>query len=896
MPSNWGPRIFWAVAFLLVALGVYAFFYEPSDDMGQISYAGSRINMVKVAPNLGACELVLDVKDRSQDEWKGEIKLTKGKLLQLYAVQAHPSSSFNGSRFDCKCNASEVSRQPVILRAVYEAGPDDSLVITLGKDSDTIPLSELTKGQPRVLFGERARLQATLPSQIMENDANTDDMLPSLYRDDKGNDYLLYLNAERSKGIDVGAVLQGSFESLETPMNGVTLRVSRFLERTWQYSEAATPKLDSCLDPVLAVDANGRIYVAWLQKNLEGWDLFYAFKDPSMSWNKPTKLNTKSGSYHHLVATSDSKGRVWLAWQTWLEDHYDIMAMVINDDKHLYRTPGLVAEHPRDQEGRWFPAIAADKQGNVFVAWSAFRQGRFELEVMKLFDNMKRDLPQVVVSSANDALRPSLVCDRENNLWLAYEESAPVKQFGDAQVRPGTISVRCLAADGKLFEWPLAMPAGKKERNTQPRLFLSSEGVPCVVFQSGTELFRNAWKESAFTAPKLLSSWQPGMMNHPAAMYQEGCMLGVHETVDHRQRIRLQFAFAPESTVAGITKKQPAPAPAEASTTWKPFSEVARLFRKRSDDLVLNKRYLLRGLVLIPEGVAQLGNDPACFSAFALEQGLFDWVIIPQDQRAPLSQLWQNCQRYDAMNILSDRNFLVGYYRNLMGMREPLLHVDTRKDEQPLPPLDQLEDYRRPNEKNTRINLSETTDRAMISQFLMQRQRMAFLLTDTWKLIPTLNQPGTNVSSDSIERSVMALWHPEAMPGTTPPLGMRVVAYAKGKSNDHLQDALKERNFYVATDDIYLIVRCDRRLPGDIFQTAFKPTISVIAQGTGKIKSVEILQDNKVVKSETPPGQAALLEFVNETVDRNWHSYTVKVIQENGAEAISQPMWIRATQ
>jgi hypothetical protein len=355
----------------------------------------------------------------------------------------------------------------------------------------------------------------------------------------------------------------------------------------------------------------------------------------------------------------------------------------------------------------------------------------------------------------------------------------------------------------------------------------------------------------------------------------------------------LQFALAPESTVAGITRKQLAPASTEPANGWKPYSELARLFRKRSDDLVLNKRHLLRGLVLMPAGVAQLSYDPACFSAFAMEQGLYDWVMIPQDQRAPLCQLWQNCQRYDAVNTLSDRNFLLGYYRHLMGTREPLLHVDTRKDEQPLPPLDQLEDYRRPTEKNTRINMSETTDRAMISQFLMQRQRMAFMLTDTWKLIPTLNQPGTNLSSDSIERNVMALWHPEALPGTPMPLAMRVVAYANGKSNDHLQDALKERHFYVATDDIYLIVRCDRRLPGDIFQTAFKPTISVIASGTGRIKSVEILQDNKVVKSEAPPGQAALLEFVNDKVD---NSYIVKVVQENGAEAISQPMWIRATQ
>jgi hypothetical protein len=128
------------------------------------------------------------------------------------------------------------------------------------------------------------------------------------------------------------------------------------------------------------------------------------------------------------------------------------------------------------------------------------------------------------------------------------------------------------------------------------------------------------------------------------------------------------------------------------------------------------------------------------------------------------------------------------------------------------------------------------------------------------------------------------------------PSALRVVAYANGKSNEQLIEALRERHYYMATDDIYLIVRSDRKLPGDIFQTSFKPSISVTVQGTGKLKAVEVWQDNKLVKTESPPGQAAILEFVDEKVDTQWHSYTVKVIQENGAEAISQPMWIRSQQ
>jgi hypothetical protein len=122
---------------------------------------------------------------------------------------------------------------------------------------------------------------------------------------------------------------------------------------------------------------------------------------------------------------------------------------------------------------------------------------------------------------------------------------------------------------------------------------------------------------------------------------------------------------------------------------------------------------------------------------------------------------------------------------------------------------------------------------------------------------------------------------------------LRLVAIANGKSYDHLLEALEERHFYMATDDIYLLVRCGKNLPGDIYQTSFKPSISLVAQGTSKLQSVEIWQDNKIVKNESPPGQASILEYTGSSTDRQWHSYTVRVLQESGAEAIVQPFWIR---
>lgn len=907
MQSKWGPRLFWLVVFVLAALGVYVMFGEPAEDLGQVGYSSALVNMVSIHPKLGGCEIELGVKDRTSSDWKGSVKLNKGKILQFYVVQGNSASVTAGTRFDCKSNISDEGKQPVVLRLTYLADADDTLNITVGNETQAIPLADLQK-QPSSLFSGNVNLRSQVPQQIYENDSQTDDLQPVLTRDSKGNDYLLYLNVEHSKGIDVNGVLNGSFESLENPVVNVSLRLSRFHDGSWQYSEAVTPKLESCIEPAVAIDNDGRIYVAWLQKDLEGWDIHYCYKDEGVTWSKPAKLTKKTGAYQQLVAGTDSKGKVWLAWQTWQESFYDIHAAVINDDKHLFRTPGPVAERSRELDGRWFPSMAADKLGNMYIAWSVFRQGHFDIEVMKLYDNMVKSKPIELNSVAQDAIRPSLACDRENQLWIANEESGPVTNFGDAHLPLSQIRVRTLTSDGKTIDWPLLstpvtekrLPVADKKpiqegRCTHPHIIFSPEGGPLVTFQSNQRLYSSRLEENGWSAGKLLSEWQPAIQTSAPSLYQAGHIVGIHESLDFLGRVRLTIAAAIESTTAFKSPaKLPASLPSSDVSNWKPFSELARQFRKRSDDLVLNKRYLLRGLVLLPNGVATMGNDPWGLSALALEQAYYDWIMIPHDTRAPISQQWMNAQRAHAINQQSDRNFLLGYYRPLVGQREPLLHIDTKKDEWPLPALANLDFFRKPTEKVVRINVTEATDRSMVTQYVNQRQRLGFSLTDDWKLLPALTQPGNaEAYSNSIERLLVPLWHPEVTPITPSPSALRVVAMANGKSYDQLLDSLRERHFYVATDDIYLLVRCDKHLPGDIFQSYFKPTINVLVQGTGKLKAVEIWQDNKLIKSEEPPGQAAILEYSNSQPDRQWHSYTVRVVQENGAQAIAQPFWIR---
>ena len=101
MQSVWGPRIFWLVVFILAGLGIYVYFADPADDDNlRIGFSAPLANMVSIHPQVAGIDIYLGMNDREPTLWKGDVKLGKGKVLQLYPRKADPSSVLSGTRFE----------------------------------------------------------------------------------------------------------------------------------------------------------------------------------------------------------------------------------------------------------------------------------------------------------------------------------------------------------------------------------------------------------------------------------------------------------------------------------------------------------------------------------------------------------------------------------------------------------------------------------------------------------------------------------------------------------------------------------------------------------------------------------------------------------------------------
>src|SRR5262249_4839085 len=161
------------------------------------------------------------------------------------------------------------------------------------------------------------------------------------------------------------------FDELVPTGNGDRVCLAHFDGKTWQ---AALDVTEGGLDvwrPAVAVDGKGDVHVAWSQQVGGDWEIFTRRYTPGArgapgQWSAVRRLTRAPGADFHVVAATDAAGRVWLAWQAWRNDNFDILVARLGD------TPTEPRAVSDSKANDWCPALAADHKGNVYVAWDTY--------------------------------------------------------------------------------------------------------------------------------------------------------------------------------------------------------------------------------------------------------------------------------------------------------------------------------------------------------------------------------------------------------------------------------------------------------------------------------------------------------------------------------------------
>jgi hypothetical protein len=587
---------------------------------------------VTMSPDGVQVKIVMGLKDEKGKPWGGDVKVEDGELRSL-TIQAGPKATtkdntFSGSSIKKK-NPQKGFTRPTLFMTLGKTSPKTKVTVNTKQGNFEFVLGEVPGGKVKKLMdGQVSVLQE--PGAVKITGPYAEDDYPVLAR--TGEKEIWLLNNEYVTGPELNTerVLAGNFEELVPKGNGDQLRLRLFDGTTWHPSIAVTEPGLEIWRPTMATDGKGNLVIAWSEHKDDNnnWEICYrtytSGKGKEGTWSKTVQLTNAPGSDYHVVAATDSKGVVWLAWQAWRDGHFQIMLTALAEG-HPYSQPKVVST---SKTNNWSPAIAADGRGNVYVAWDAYDGKSYNVHLhqagaeTKTFDIARSDRFEA---------RPNIVCDKQNRVWIAYEEGDEQwgKDFSNNMFKkiglesnPGkalylkrTVQVKCLV-NGELMQ-----PAGDLQaafgdaiaRNKSlPRLAIDAAGgLWLSVRHAATALGTGeVWTSYAlryngenWSTPEKVADSENLLDNRPALIAYGDGILEVHSSDDRvRSLTRKQTdLYAVQLAGKGKTLDEPKlvankPSEAQGIEPVHPneAADVARM-RQYTIDYQGKKLHLFRG-------------------------------------------------------------------------------------------------------------------------------------------------------------------------------------------------------------------------------------------------------------------------------------------------------------
>jgi hypothetical protein len=849
--------------------------------------------------------------------------------------------------------AADVALVPARVRAILDAPANARITVNTSQGNFSFALAELMLGSEQTFLENRASVRRQAGALPLTGKSTEDDY-PAFARGKDGRLWLAYVAYQPGPELVTERVLAGNFESLES-RSGEQIRLVGFDGKTWQPLPPATENGMEVWRPTVAVDGEGYVHVAWAQKLNDDWNIltrrFKPAKQVGGEWGEIHVVTDAKGSDFDVVATTDAKGKVWLAWQGWRGDNYDIMLTTTHPTAGWDEPKRLSQSKAND----WSPTIAADSQGRVFVAWDTYDKENYDVVMREAGSNS----PLVhVANSAQFEARPNLYCDAKDRLWIAYEEGneqwgkdyASENGFRNVGLadNPGfglyvdrTVKVRCLENDKLLQpagELASAMSQQLTRNKSLPRLMGDSAGGLWLLLRhhplpggAGEAWHSYALRYSGkqWSEPKQIPSSSNLLDNRPAlAPFDKGIVVVLSSdsrtNTAGRGRNDLYASALVDDTNAAPPELVAVPenTPAKLASVHENELDVVKKLRELRVSAGGKDLRLVRGeFHRHTEFTAHRDQDGLLEDSwrYALDAGKLDWMGNgDHDNGGGHEYMWwiiqkqcdlhHNPPHFVAAMTYERSNQYPNGHRNVMMPRRGI---------RPLP-RGQLQGTPEEGTPDTKILY------AYLKHFggICASHTSATNMGTDWRdndpevepVVEIYQGHRHNYEHFGAPRSPTA----ETQIGGYQPAGFVWNALEKGyklgfqSSSDHVSthmsyagvlatdntrqaiiDAFKKRHSYGATDNILLIVRSGEQLMGDVFTTKEYPKISIQAVGGKPIAKVSIVRDNKYVYANEPMTPEVRRDYTDMDVKPGeTHYYYVRAEQSDGNLAWASPMWI----
>jgi hypothetical protein len=906
------------------------------------------------ASGLAAVTIVFGEKDAQPTGWDGSAAISAGNIERIAGYHFTAKCTIDGHAWSCATHPWTPFQQgmnprerpqphatplePVGVTIYYRAPPDATISLKLKKGQEfsfrpaSLPeiegiypldatvnihrspvVEEVTNGEYDNDFASIAAGGDTVWVAWQGYREKADTIFLRAYQQGKWGDRLTVTDRPGDLFMTGVAAAGGKATVVWSQHEGASfhLRARTYDGTSFGAIENVTSGAGNNLFHQIAADGAGNLHVAYLSWR-NGHSGIYLRSKVDGHWGREIEISDPSRYVRtndwDPAVTVDRNGTPWVAWDSYATGSYNVLLRPVRNGN-----AGPILKVTDSTRYHAHPSVAVDEQNRVWVAYEE-APANWGKDVGFLFESG---------SGLYDA-RTVKVSVYADGKWMT-----PLEQPGQAAppvVRDFVQQPRLVAANGRM--WLVLRP-------------MTSSLLPTTHWKAGGK-----WEVCATYYAG--GRWSPlivvpdsvgrngGEVNAAAdargnifvALVTDHILWGGPNFGENPGANDVMFTTLRSDTPAApqLAARPPEP-PGEAASEPDERAQIAKLRNDVIQGEGRNYRIYRGDLHRHTELSLDGAGDGTLWDAYryAMDAADLDFLVVTDHQSGQNEYMWWRTQK--AADMFHVPGFFTAVYGTERSVNYPNGHRNLLFAQRGVPILDIG-----PEERQAKVNSG-----SILYPFLKKYGGIATphsshtTMGTDWRDNDPAVDPiveiweGSRTSAEH-EGAPMApaADHSEMWAGGYRPLGFVWNAWAKGyklgvqASSDHasthlsytfviaenstreaLIKAMRLRHTYAATRNMLLDYRVRAGgktwLQGDEFETDSVPEVWAKIRGTGPLKEVVVVRDNRYVYSHEPQGSEFELSFREQALTPGEHYYYVRVEQRDRNMAWSSPVWVNYT-
>lgn len=179
------------------------------------------------------------------------------------------------------------------------------------------------------------------------------------------------------------------------------------------------------VDPVLTTDADGAPLLFWCAPEGGNWDVWSARRTDD-GWDGPARITHAEGSDFHLDVARGVDGEIWLAWQAFRNGNSDVRVRKRFKDGRWSREFPVASSPAND----WEPSVSVASDGRAWIAFDSYRNGNYDVfltdaRIDSPAGDLRRGDVRIVAGSADFEAHGDVEATGDGLVWVAWDAAGP---------------------------------------------------------------------------------------------------------------------------------------------------------------------------------------------------------------------------------------------------------------------------------------------------------------------------------------------------------------------------------------------------------------------------------------------------------------------------------------